>query len=286
MKKYLKASLFILAYLFIYFFMQTVYYAISVVIYQTNRMNESQGQFSMTDFDVEKFALGQATYAIIFAAVGSAIIYYLISKLRKENMWKICNFNKIKTKIIIPIVLAGLFLQLLIGMILEYTSKIIKNTQAFDNHADLMNNLLNGNIILSIIAIGIIAPIIEELIFRGLIQNELRKIMPLTAVVVVQAVLFGIYHMNIVQGIYAFVLGVIFSLIVIWFKSIWGSIIMHATINTSSVLISKINEDSISDMTIYLVVAGMTIIGLGSLIYLYKNRIKIDEEKITEEQIA
>ena len=91
----------------------------------------------------------------------------------------------------------------------------------FEQYSDSMNALMNNqNIVLLVIAIGIIAPLIEEIIFRGLIFNLLKKNMPVWAALIIQAFLFGLAHLNFIQGSYAFVLGIIMGLALMWSKSI------------------------------------------------------------------
>ncbi len=53
----------------------------------------------------------------------------------------------------------------------------------------------------------IMAPIIEELIFRGLIFRYARHAMPFWLANIWQALFFAIVHLNLVQGIYAFAMG-------------------------------------------------------------------------------
>ncbi len=53
----------------------------------------------------------------------------------------------------------------------------------------------------------IIAPVSEELIFRGVIFGHAKKTFSVVSAVCLQAVLFGIFHMNMIQGIYAAFLG-------------------------------------------------------------------------------
>jgi membrane protease YdiL (CAAX protease family) len=52
-----------------------------------------------------------------------------------------------------------------------------------------------------------LAPIGEELIFRGVTMRIARRSFPFWAANLIQAVLFGIFPMNMIQGIYAAVLG-------------------------------------------------------------------------------
>ena len=60
---------------------------------------------------------------------------------------------------------------------------------------------------LGLICFGLIAPVAEELLFRGIIYNCFRRYLKLFSAMIVAAVLFGVYHGNSVQGIYAFSLG-------------------------------------------------------------------------------
>lgn len=92
-------------------------------------------------------------------------------------------------------------------------------------------------------AIFFVAPIAEELLFRGLIQKYVGKffheIMDKGAdlcTVLFQALLFGIYHGNIIQGIYAFVLGILLGFLAVRFNSLIPGIIFHIAINTSILL--------------------------------------------------
>lgn len=92
-------------------------------------------------------------------------------------------------------------------------------------------------------AIFFVAPIAEELLFRGLIQKYVGKffheIMDKGAdlcTVLFQALLFGIYHGNMIQGIYAFVLGILLGFLAVRFNSLIPGIIFHIAINTSILL--------------------------------------------------
>ena len=62
--------------------------------------------------------------------------------------------------------------------------------------------------------------------------------MHVTAAIIIQAFLFGLYHLNIVQGIYAFLIGIVAGLLVRSYKTVKVSIILHIAINATSYLIS------------------------------------------------
>ena len=84
----------------------------------------------------------------------------------------------------------------------------------------------------AILAGGILAPILEELIFRGLIFRTLEKIGSGRMALFVSAFLFGIAHMSFVQGVYTFIMGLIAGVIYLKTRNLWWPIIMHITINS------------------------------------------------------
>lgn len=55
-------------------------------------------------------------------------------------------------------------------------------------------------------------PFVEEFVFRGLLYTGLRKRFPPLISVPVAAACFGLYHGELIQGIYAFCMGLIFGL--------------------------------------------------------------------------
>ena len=94
-----------------------------------------------------------------------------------------------------------------------------------------------GNIWLMIIATGIMGPIAEEITFRHFILQPNRRVSDKYAIII-SALSFGIMHGNIIQGAYTFILGLYFAKEDLKENNLMPSLIMHMTINTSSVLIS------------------------------------------------
>lgn len=82
-----------------------------------------------------------------------------------------------------------------------------------------------------LIVVGIIAPISEELIFRGLIQRRIRDYLGTVWAIIISAVIFGIYHGNMVQFIYATLLGVLLALLYEKTQSLWIPIAAHMAAN-------------------------------------------------------
>lgn len=76
----------------------------------------------------------------------------------------------------------------------------------------------------------IIAPVCEELIFRKLLLNPLRVLGDGCAVVL-SALAFALFHMNLFQTFYAFAVGLVFACIVLITGSIRDTILLHMFVN-------------------------------------------------------
>lgn len=81
------------------------------------------------------------------------------------------------------------------------------------------------------IATVVVVPIVEEVVFRGLIQTRLNRVFPGWLAVLSSALLFGVCHGQIVWMAYAFVLGVVFGFLDLGARSIWPSLAAHVLFN-------------------------------------------------------
>ena len=99
--------------------------------------------------------------------------------------------------------------------------------------------ILDGNFALSLIYAALVAPIVEELIFRKLLLNKLRRFGDIPAILIT-GIAFGLFHMNLSQFFYATVLGFIFAYVAIRTNTVKYSIIMHMMINFIATVMSPL----------------------------------------------
>ena len=88
----------------------------------------------------------------------------------------------------------------------------------------------------------LLAPVVEETIFRGLIFRYARYALPFWIANIWQALLFGLLHMNILQGIYAFTTGLVLGFICHRGRGIRYSILMHIFFNIVGIFYSGLIE--------------------------------------------
>lgn len=103
-----------------------------------------------------------------------------------------------------------------------------------------MDRITEGkSLLMMIFWMGIIAPAAEEVIFRWLVYLRLRDWLKRPVAVVISGLMFGIYHGNIVQGIYAGILGIAFAWILEMSGNIYSSMLLHMGANIWSLVITE-----------------------------------------------
>ncbi len=204
---------------------------------------------------------------LIISALLSLFIYWMVFKAKQKNLWTYCHFSKPRMSVILLAILLGLSFNLLFLMFDVITSF----DRLFPDYGQVVEPLLSGGFGLTIMIAGIIIPVFEEILFRGIVFNRLKTCLPLTAALWLQGFLFGAYHLNILQGIYGMILGILAALVYEWFQSIWVPIAVHAAFNSISIFISRINNIEFIFRYGILFLIGSGIL-LGSTLYLLWKR--------------
>ena len=89
----------------------------------------------------------------------------------------------------------------------------------------------SAHFLVGIICFGLITPIAEEILFRGIFFNYLKRFTKLKVAVIVSAFFFGAYHMNSVQGIYALLMGCLMAYAYEYFGDFKIPVLIHCMSN-------------------------------------------------------
>ncbi len=84
---------------------------------------------------------------------------------------------------------------------------------------------------------GIIGPIIEEYLFRGIVYHKLKELYSKKNAMIFCTVLFAIFHGNFIQIIFALLLGTILILLYDRYQDIKIPILFHSIVNLTSLLL-------------------------------------------------
>ena len=90
-----------------------------------------------------------------------------------------------------------------------------------------------------LILYGIVAPLVEELVFRGIVFNGIKKLVKPLMAAVISAALFAYGHVGFLQVAYAFVIGFMFAYVYHHTNKLYITIIMHSVINLVVYVLGK-----------------------------------------------
>lgn len=158
--------------------------------------------------------------------------------------------------------LISYFIMVLLNLFTTGFLWIVGNFKEADVVNPLESVLSNSSIWATIIFAGILSPIIEEVLFRGVMLNKLRTYGDKIAIITT-ALLFGLFHENFSQFFYAVGLGMIFAYVTLKTGTIKYSIGLHIMINMmGSVIGTQVFNSTIATMIFGIVVWVFVIAGL------------------------
>ncbi len=176
-------------------------------------------------------------------------------------------------KIFHPLSLFGLLLlipggQFVTSYIVSFTSLLFPKW--LENYERLIEDAgLTGSISILMIFYGIfVGPVAEELIFRGVTMRQAQKCLPFWAANIFQALLFGAYHMNMMQGVYAFFVGLLLGFICRRAK-IHNSILFHILFNAWGLLLPGLLNFTMTNTIAILILLSTVVSFTGGILCFY-----------------
>ena len=121
------------------------------------------------------------------------------------------------------------------------------------NSEDLMEGLLVmpsfWEMIFSLTVMAVIPAIGEEMVFRGLLQKQLQRMIenPYMAILVA-ALVFSFVHFQVQRFFAIFLLGVVLGLIFHWTKNLWIPIAGHFVFNGTQVVAAYFNQENLDQL--------------------------------------
>lgn len=188
-----------------------------------------------------------------------------------KNVWKSgCTGESICIPDIILFLVIGAFLgqygNILVGLFSQYL-----NPETYQKTQSLISD---GKSTWSLILwMGIVAPFAEEIIFRWLVFLRMRDNMRVVTSALLSGLCFGIYHMNLLQGVYATILGTLFALLLEWNGKLFTSVLLHMGANIWSLIVSDVMLymlDHTGAMSVMVLNVLLVLVGTYGIWYCYR----------------
>ena len=151
-------------------------------------------------------------------------------------------FRKIKASSAALIVVYVITLFPLVAFVNSVSMLFVENTVTA-----ISSDVLAMPMWIMVLSIGILGPLVEEVVFRGVILQSYQRTGRIVGSIVLSSVLFGMMHMNFNQFAYGAVMGIMLALLYEATGTVLASFIAHAVFNTIEVVIMFANSDAIDE---------------------------------------
>lgn len=193
------------------------------------------------------------------------IVYNIFFRLNKSKIRASVNWD-LKTGIISSVILgvafggiSTLWVELLARSPLSNID-FIKISLAYLKHSSTQTS--TATFITGLLVAGILGPVTEELLYRGIIFGLLEKYSNKWTALILSSVMFGFVHLSFVQSVYAGIMGLIAGIVYMKTRKLIWPILMHITINTVSTFGLSSNIMWVIFTVIMLIPLGVIIRGL------------------------
>lgn len=272
MKKGFKALGKAAAYFGMYFLVQIIVsmvYSIALSTKLTMEMMATGEELDMALLETQLMdaIMSEAMAMTLISGVIVLLLFWLVFLIRKKKFFKEVCIRPIPVKGILPVALLAACFNLITSVVISYIPWPESWMESY-----MANSSVIDNSIMAWITAVIMAPILEEIVFRGLMYTRLKKGLPVIAAAIITSLTFGVVHGTIIWAIYTF----IFSLVLIWvferFQSLAACILLHMAYNLSGMAMSLIPEDA------GVVVIILLVVSIVVAVLMYKQIVKVTED--------
>lgn len=179
------------------------------------------------------------TYVMVCYAVISITVFGLWYYMRYDGNYLPRIRSTFHPLSVLGIVILIPGTQFLTSYIISFVSALFPSW--LETYMDLMETSgLDSTVTVGLFLYAVLlGPVSEELIFRGVTMRQFEKCLPFWAANLMQALLFGVFHMNMLQGVYAFCLGILLGYVCKKGGSIYHAILLHMLFNFWGTVLSE-----------------------------------------------
>ncbi|WP_044877450.1 CPBP family intramembrane glutamic endopeptidase [Paenibacillus sp. IHBB 10380] len=248
-----------------------IFYAVLFLLRETYQWEATAGFARFLDYNPAMFM------AVLSGSI--LLLYMLLFRLKRsiwpgqvQTLFQTSGFKRISLKntlFMFGMGLAGCLFS--IGLM-----EIDLVARNFPSIPGLVNDMMRSDSILFVIlGVGLLGPIYEEILFRGLIYNHLRSVMPMITAIIVQAAVYAYFQPSLSLSAIGLGSGIIYAILCIRLSSIWAPIILQ-TSAMSLIFIAKYvgfyeAVDKLGEGMLYVITIVSLLSLLAGTVYVWRN---------------
>lgn len=245
---------------------------ISVIMIILQFKNPDAGYGSLYSYLSESPAL--IGINIIVYLMGNVLFSYIGLKWAKVRFSSIINTKEFGFGKALQYCFSAIFIQYAAALVMTFVSDIFSK-YGIDTDATQLSELSESPLamVLTVLYGCIIAPVTEELFFRGMLLKTFSRANQRFAAVAT-AVFFGLTHGNLPQFMLAFLLGIFLAHITFKHNSIVPAVITHVFVNTTATVINELSERFTSNTALLIINLSYLLIAFVGLILFTEFKLK------------
>lgn len=235
---------------------------VPIVLYYIVFLSAMYFIFAFIGHTTSKYMIAQ----IISAAITIPFMYFASYKPTQQMFVKKPKIDRALFINVLWVIVITLFISFALNNIITMSPLIGLS----EGYARANESFYASTLVIEMIGSAILSPIMEELVFRGIVFGNMRKIMNVPQAVFLSALLFGLIHFNIVQFVYAFLLGLVLAAFMYKSGHVYAAMIGHITANAFAVIRTEtgILKWTVDGSVMAWVVSVMCL-GVGVVIFYY-----------------
>ena len=235
MKKALRVFAAIALLLAVYYLLQVLLVTLSATLFVA--IGVSAGSVPASSFEfINNAEYLNAHPALEACVVNARAVGIFLSALLMLFFIQFTGFYKLRWSLLSSVAPKPLLISTLLVFSSMFALNIFVKWFSLDDNLNDVFLGLSRNV-LGVVGLAFLAPLLEEVLFRGAIQGALMRLFgrPWPAIIVA-ALVFGVFHLNPVQIVYATLLGIVFGWIYYRTGSLLSVIVGHVLNNSLAVV--------------------------------------------------
>ncbi len=219
-------------------------------------------------------------YSGLINLVGIGVVGMFFILIKKDTTSNQLPFKRVKGSTLFPLIAIG-FSVCMVSNLLTSLFMLITQSMGLDfSYSSAETSVITtpAEIMVHFISIAVVPAVSEEILFRGAILSTLRKYGDGIAVFT-SALLFGLFHGNLLQIPFAFIVGLVLGWTVVYTNSMLPAILIHFVNNAYSVFVSILStNEELWELNPIITTLGSTLFIVGVSILAFFSAMKLSRK--------
>lgn len=190
---------------------------------------------------------------IVISGVLTILFLWVFFTIRKKKFFQETNIRPFAGKYWPAVLIGSVGLCLFVNFGMQL---IPIPEEILADYAESSAGLMEGPFIMLLLSNTIMAPLVEEILFRGLVFGRLKKAMPMWLALVLSSFVFGLMHGQILWICYTTLVGLVLGLAAWKTDSILAPMFMHFAFNLFGTCMSRVTEEITGTTCLILAIVG------------------------------